>query len=69
MKAFLATQQLKKNFYSSNTVNNNNNNEQEGDSDTNCCCCTWNGLQRLWKETGEIENQKKKRDHPDHSIV
>ena len=28
----------------------------------------WNSLQKLGKKNGRIENQRKNRDHPDHSI-
>ena len=38
-------------------------------NDTNCKWCTWNSLQRLGKETGRIENQRKNQDHLDYSIV
>ena len=40
-----------------------------GDADTNCSWCSWNGLQRIEKGTGGVENQRKNRDYPDHSIV
>ncbi len=31
--------------------------KHEGDGGTNFSWCTWNGLQRLGKATGKIENQ------------
>ena len=31
----------------------------EGDGDTNCSWCTWNGLQRIRKETRRTGNQRK----------
>ena len=37
--------------------------EYEGDGYTNFKWCTWNGLERLEKETGGTENQRKNRDH------
>ena len=43
--------------------------KQECDSDTDSSSCTWNGPQRLGRWTGEIEDQRKKQDHLDHSIV
>ena len=33
--------------------------EHEGDGDNNCIWRTWNGLQRLWHETGGIGNQER----------
>ena len=41
----------------------------EGDGDINCSRCAWNGLQRLGKGTGGIENQRTNQDHPDHEVV
>ena len=43
--------------------------EHKSDSDTNCSWCTWNGLQRLGKETGTNENQWMNSDHLDYSII
>ena len=43
--------------------------EQEGDGDASCCWCTWNDPKRLGKVTRKTGNQKKNRDHPDHSTV
>ena len=43
--------------------------EHEDGGDTNCSWCTWNGPQRLVKETVGIGNKKKNQDHPDHSVV
>ena len=39
------------------------------DDKTDCSWHAWNSHQRLWKETGGIENQRKNRDHTDHSTV
>ena len=41
--------------------------EYESDDDNNYSLCTWNCPKSLEK-TGGIGNQKKKGDHPDHSI-
>ena len=43
--------------------------EHEGDADANGNWCTWNGPQRLGKETGKIGRQGKNRDYPDYRTV
>ena len=43
--------------------------EHVGDGDTNSSWCTWNSPQRLGKKTIGIGNQRKNRDHADHSMV
>ena len=43
--------------------------EQVSDIDTKYSWCVFNGPLTFGKGTGKIENQKKKRDHPDYSIV
>ena len=42
--------------------------EHEGDGDTICKLHTWNGPQRLGKETGKVGNQRTNQDHPTRSI-
>ena len=43
--------------------------EREGDGDTNHNRWTWNGHQRIEKKkTGRSGNQRKNRDHLDHSV-
>ena len=43
--------------------------KQDGDGDTNSDWSTRHSFQGLGKETGEIGNQRKKRDHLHYSIV
>ena len=43
--------------------------KHEGSSDINCNWCVWNGHQRLGKKTGGTGNQRKNRDHLDHSSI
>ena len=40
--------------------------EDKGDSDTDCNWRHWNGPHKNGKETGEIGNQRKNCNHPDH---
>ena len=43
--------------------------EYEGDGDINCKMRTWNGPQSIGKKSGGTGNQRKNRDHADHSSV
>ena len=43
--------------------------EYEVDSNINCDCCTWKSSERLRKETGSNENQRKNQNNSDHSII
>ena len=43
--------------------------EDESNGDTNSMWCPWSGPRRPEKETGETEDQRKNRDHPDINIV
>ena len=43
--------------------------EHESDGDISCSWCTWNGTQRLGKETIGTGNQRKNRDQLEHNII
>ena len=43
--------------------------EHEGDGDTNCNWCTWNNPQKIGKGTRRLRSQRRRRDHPDYSII
>ena len=43
--------------------------KHEGGSVNNCNWCLWNVPKKLWKDMEGIRNQRKNRDHIDHSIV
>ena len=43
--------------------------EHEGDGDANRSWCAWNSPQKFGKKPGGFRNQRKNRDHTDHSIA
>ena len=43
--------------------------EHERDGDTNYSRCTFDGLENIGKDTGEIGNRRKIRDYLNHRII